>query len=282
MSTVRSSSVILQKLAENIHPLRLWLFWLSALRVFQSLFFLVPSQHKFTASVHRPLSFYKKNNKKNIRGWFSHLLLFLSKDHLFAVRSHWSPQTSQAVQYSTCLNDCYQTAQAETQTRLCQIRIPEWGCDLANRQPSCFSTRSYQWDCSRNVSGVFFLDPWSLWRGLRIFQGPRPTKVPARYLHVNKPPLRNYSWCFCALPLQNLTANYAMATLSTPFARMLIITVSLSSFLPAPHFTLCIWNPGSPRNTSVFCHLPLSVILLWCGSCFISIPPKGSSSSWGC
>lgn len=135
-----------------------------------------------------------------------------------------------------------------------------------------------QQECIRSV----FLDPWSLWRGLRIFQGPRPTKVPARYLHVNKPPLRNYCWCFCALPLQNLTANYAMATLSTPFARMLIITVSLSSFLPAPHFTLCISNPGSPRNTSVFRHLPLSVILLWCGSCFIRIPPKGSSSSLGC
>lgn len=85
---------------------------------------------------------------------------------------------------------------------------------------------------------------WSLWRGLRIFKGPRPTKVPARFLHVNKPPLRNYCWCFCALPLQNLTANYAMATLSTPFARMLIIMVSLSSFLPAPHFTFVPFKSG--------------------------------------
>lgn len=142
--------------------------------------------------------------------------------------------------------------------------------------PSVISARLQQ----ERIRSVF-LHHWSLWRGLRIFQGPRPTKVPARYLHVNKPPLRNYCWCFCALPLQNLTANYAMATLSTPFARMLIITVPLSSFLPSP-FTSCPSNPGSPRNTSVLRHLPLSVIPLWCDSCFISIPPKGCSSRWGC
>lgn len=137
----------------------------------------------------------------------------------------------------------------ETQTRLCQIRIQEPGGDLANRQPSwCFSIGHISETAAGMYQECFLLHHWSLWRGLRIFQGPRPTKVPARYLHVNKPPLRNYCWCFCALPLQNLTANYAMATLSTPFARMWIITVSTKLFSSCT-FLRCALQIQAVRGT---------------------------------
>ncbi len=42
-----------------------------------------------------------------------------------------------------------------------------------------------------------------------------------------------------------------MATLSAPFARMLIITVSLSSFLPVPHFS-CALQIRAVRRTRQF------------------------------
>lgn len=42
-----------------------------------------------------------------------------------------------------------------------------------------------------------FINQW----GLRIFQGLQPNKMPARKHHVNKPPLRNYHWCFQAFAI---------------------------------------------------------------------------------
>lgn len=145
------SSAILQKLAEHICPLLLRLFWLSALRVFQSLFCLVPSQNKTT--VYRDPCYFPQ---KNTREWFSHLLLFLSKDHLFAMRSHWSPQTSQAVQWYMFERLLSHRSSRDPNTALSDqnSRTGWW----LGKQAAIlmFFHRSYQWGCSRNVSGVFF------------------------------------------------------------------------------------------------------------------------------
>lgn len=46
-------------------------------------------------------------------------------------------------------------------------------------------------------STEIFINQWCL----RIFQGLQPNKMPARKHHVNKPPLRNYHWCFQAFAI---------------------------------------------------------------------------------
>ncbi len=119
-------SSILQNLAKDICPLLLWCFWLAAVSI----------EGLPASMLHRAIT--EEDHSKECtetliifhrRGWFSHLLLFLNKDHLFAVRSLGA--FKRAKRYNgTCLSDYYRTAQAEVQTQLVrpefQNRIVTW------------------------------------------------------------------------------------------------------------------------------------------------------------
>lgn len=87
---------VLQNLAEHICPLLLWCFWLAAVSIEglpASMLHWAITEEDHSKECTATLIIFHRS------GWFSHFRLFLNKDHLFAVRSRRSLQTSQAVQW---------------------------------------------------------------------------------------------------------------------------------------------------------------------------------------